>query len=258
MSVEKIVAELRQVLDLLDLTALTQALDLIHQAELTFANAAQGSQQPEARQVLGLFAQSKQQLGQVYQSVIETKALVEQYLTNLVGGTGTGASTPEADRSKDRSPNRKSTGTTPDATTVTSGLSSDKQRQVRDVLATLPPEVPKPNPSGKKTHGKVMGSDEVIVSGMDDESAEVWQRLLKAGIPPRAKTMAVNHVEMKVAVRMIRSGAKHIEVVVNNQPCPGILGCRELLPIILPEGYRLTVHGPNYHGTFEGGEKWSS
>lgn len=63
---------------------------------------------------------------------------------------------------------------------------------------------------------------------------------------------------MKAAVRARRDGATHTEVVLNNVPCRGIYGCDQLLPILLPSGYSLTVHGPNYRKTFTGGQKWSS
>ncbi|MGQ0840643.1 DddA-like double-stranded DNA deaminase toxin [Actinokineospora sp.] len=63
---------------------------------------------------------------------------------------------------------------------------------------------------------------------------------------------------MKAVVRMIRAGTKHAEIAVNNVPCPGLLGCGKLLPVILPAGYSLTVHGPGYKKTFTGGKTWSS
>nr|WP_245589831.1 DddA-like double-stranded DNA deaminase toxin [Amycolatopsis balhimycina] len=33
-----------------------------------------------------------------------------------------------------------------------------------------------------------------------------------------------------------------------------MFGCDTLLPVILPKGYSLTVHAPNYRKTFTGGK----
>lgn len=56
---------------------------------------------------------------------------------------------------------------------------------------------------------------------------------------------------------MIQNGQRHAELVLNNRPCLGPLGCDSLLPVLLPEGYSVTVYGPDdYKTTFEGGEQW--
>ncbi len=209
MSVEKVAAELQRVLGLLDLANLTRALELVDQAEHGIVQATQGSQQPEVGKVVAQLGYVKQQLGQVHQQVKGARQVVHRYLANIAdGGSMTTLLTKD---------NSATVPTTPPKSKNT-GVTGDKQHKINGVLDTLPPEVPKPNPSGKKTHGKVVGSDEVIVSGVDEESAEVWQLLLKAGVPPRVKTMAVNHVEMKVAVRMIRSGNKNVELAINHAP----------------------------------------
>ncbi|MGQ0840552.1 DddA-like double-stranded DNA deaminase toxin [Actinokineospora sp.] len=96
------------------------------------------------------------------------------------------------------------------------------------------------------------------LSGEDAESDEVWQRLVAAGVPEKFKPMSIDHVEMKVALRMVKSGSRDVELAINNRPCRGLWSCRVLLPILLPEGYTLTVYGPHYQGTFTGGKKWSS
>lgn len=53
-------------------------------------------------------------------------------------------------------------------------------------------------------------------------------------------------METTLATRRVQHGARDTELVVNNWPCGGFLGRDALLPMILPEGYSLTVHGPNY------------
>jgi hypothetical protein len=247
-SVEKITAELNQALVRLDLAPLRQAMDLLDQAARTVAHAAQGTNRPEAAQALGFLDQTRQQLGQIHQTVTAAKALVEQYIANLAGGETTAptANTPPATSPLASKP-------------VRTNATSDKQTHVDAILATLPPPVPKPNPSGKKTHGRIVGSDEQVASAEDAESDEVWQRLVAAGVPEKFKPMSIDHAEMKVALRMVKSGTKHVELVINNVPCRGPWSCRTLLGLLLPEGYTLTVYGPNnYQGTFSGGKKWSS
>jgi hypothetical protein len=46
---------------------------------------------------------------------------------------------------------------------------------------------------------------------------------------------------------------RNITVVINHRPCKGRLGCEGLVPVVLPEGYSLTVHAPNYRKRFTGG-----
>jgi hypothetical protein len=76
-------------------------------------------------------------------------------------------------------------------------------------------------------------------------------------VPANRKPVITTHVEAKVAAEMIRSGQRHTELVLNNRPCVGPLGCDSLLPVLLPEGYSVTVYGPDgYEEAFEGGEQW--
>jgi hypothetical protein len=65
------------------------------------------------------------------------------------------------------------------------------------------------------------------------------------------------HVEVKVAATMIKAGQRHVALLVNNPPCIGVYGCDSVLPVLLPEGYTMTVYGPDgYEQTFVGGEEW--
>lgn len=252
MSVEKVVGHLRQVLGTLDLASLRHALDLIDQAERLLAAAIQGTQQPEVRQALGLLIHTKEQLGQIYRQIDQARQLIQQYLANLAGAGTAGQSIPSHLKPTTR-------GTDTNSATVKPKFTRDEADAIR---ATLPPQVPKPNPEGKKTHGKWFdgsGAAAHIVSGHDEEAAEAWRRLQAAGLPPAREPASTTHVEMKAAVRAIRAGATHTEVVLNNIPRgPRTFSCDALLPIILPEGYSLTVHGPNYRKTYTGGKKWSN
>jgi hypothetical protein len=57
-------------------------------------------------------------------------------------------------------------------------------------------------------------------------------------IPLRA-----SDVEMKLAAHMRKKGIRSATLVTNHLPCEGPLGCDALIPVILPEGYTLTVYG---------------
>ncbi|WP_156758044.1 DddA-like double-stranded DNA deaminase toxin [Actinokineospora pegani] len=72
---------------------------------------------------------------------------------------------------------------------------------------------------------------------------EVKELLAKAGLNPRGTVVT----QTREAV-----------LVINNRACEGFMGCRALLPVILPVGYTLTVYGPGYHEVFKGGKKWPS
>lgn len=122
----------------------------------------------------------------------------------------------------------------------------------------LPPPVPRPNPGGQKTHGRWFdehGQAHAITSGQDDDSVKVWETLQQLDIPVAGPPTAVSDVEQKLAVRMVQDGRQHVDVVINNLPCVGRFGCDALVPVILPAGYSLTVHGPNYRKTYTGGAK---
>jgi hypothetical protein len=118
--------------------------------------------------------------------------------------------------------------------------------------------VPKPNPQGRKTHGEwldAQGRPHHVVSGKDKDSLQVWRLMREAGIRSAAEPVTTTHVEMKVVARMVREHRKEVEVVLNNKPCQGRFGCDRLIPMLLPEGYALTIHGPNYRKTFTGGAR---
>jgi hypothetical protein len=77
--------------------------------------------------------------------------------------------------------------------------------------------------------------------------------LKERGLAARTEPVAVSHAEQKLAARMVRDKIIDATLVINNRPCRGPAGCDTLLPLLLPPGYSLTVHGPNYRKTFTGG-----
>ncbi|GAA2696392.1 MULTISPECIES: DddA-like double-stranded DNA deaminase toxin [Actinosynnema] len=119
--------------------------------------------------------------------------------------------------------------------------------RVERLRRELPPPVV-PN-TGQKTHGRWIGPDgqaRPIVSGRDDKSVLVNPQLVEKGIPDLVQRSS--DVEMKLAAHMVAKGIRHATVVINHEPCKGKYNCDTLVPIILPEGSTLTVHGTNAGG----------
>ncbi|GAA3432829.1 hypothetical protein GCM10018954_024320 [Kutzneria kofuensis] len=134
--------------------------------------------------------------------------------------------------------------------------------QIERLRAELPsPVVPG---TGQKTHGRWVaqgGTAQQLVSGRDELSTKVNDQLRAQGCPWLPARTA-DDVELKLAALMREQGQtdpgmRHVTLVINNRPCKGDLSCDELVPVILPAGYSLTVHAPNYRKRFTGGaEPW--
>ncbi|ATE53494.1 DddA-like double-stranded DNA deaminase toxin [Actinosynnema pretiosum] len=119
--------------------------------------------------------------------------------------------------------------------------------RVERLRRELPPPVA-PG-AGQKTHGRWIGPDgqaRPIVSGHDSKSALVNPALREKGMP--GFTRRHGDVEMKLAAHMAANGVRHATVIINHTPCRGLLRCDTLVPILLPEGSTLTVHGVNQKG----------
>ncbi|GAA3886060.1 hypothetical protein GCM10022243_58600 [Saccharothrix violaceirubra] len=118
---------------------------------------------------------------------------------------------------------------------------------VESMRNSLPPRVtPR---SGQKTHGRWLGPDgqvRNVVSGKDHRSELARQRLYDAGV--RRTVAVLSDVEMKIAAEMAATGIRHATLVINHRVCRGDLSCDTLLPVLLPEGYTLTVHGIDRRG----------
>lgn len=102
------------------------------------------------------------------------------------------------------------------------------------------------------------GHEHDLISGRHDPEYQDAQRHAeKLGLvtePHKLSTAA--DVELKFAMKMRRQGIRGARIVLNNRPCPGELGCDELLPRFLPPGSELRVYGPDgferiYHGETE-------
>ncbi|GGM45059.1 hypothetical protein GCM10012275_15140 [Longimycelium tulufanense] len=135
----------------------------------------------------------------------------------------------------------------------------DEARRLWD--SDLPPRVT--SGTGAKTHSRWItpdGATRSMVSGRDADANHAAKLLADRGM--KRTPMAVDHVETKVAARMARDGIREATIVINNKTCesrgPWGYGCKDLLPLILPAGYRLTVWDYDEHGnprriTYTGG-----
>jgi hypothetical protein len=131
--------------------------------------------------------------------------------------------------------------------------------RIKAIRNSLPPPViPR---TGQRTVGQWIGPDghaEPIQSGWDEKSDLVQDQLARLGLPEG--TTRKGDVEMKLAAYMVAKGITHAEVVINNVPCKVENGCAKLVPVLLPEGSSLTVHGTDQKGNptyvrFTGGSK---
>ncbi|WET83261.1 SCP1.201-like deaminase [Amycolatopsis sp. QT-25] len=123
------------------------------------------------------------------------------------------------------------------------------------------PDPIEPDDRGRKTHGRWVGPDGTVretISGRDEDASLAMKQLQEKGIP--RKPLRTSDVEMKLAARMAHEGITEATVVINNVPCEGLLSCDTLVPILLPDGSALTVHGVEPDGTpyvkrYEGGAR---
>lgn len=91
-----------------------------------------------------------------------------------------------------------------------------------------------------------------IVSGEDEMYSESVTAFADLGL--RRMPVRASDVEMKLAAYMRNHGIRSATLVINNTPCPGPFGCDALVPVLLPEGCTLTVHGANnFTKTYRGG-----
>jgi type IV secretory pathway VirB10-like protein len=244
--VQELAAAVRTALGKLPTAKLTEAAGLL--GEAVHALTQTGSQQPEVQAAITGLNATEQGIGDVTNVVGRVNGTLTGYLERI------GTTTPPEDADATAGPPTQPTAASSPATTTPDG-----QRLTRERAEALQAELPPPvtTMTGQKTHGRWVDEDgqaHEIVSGKDADAAEAAQLLREKGIPQRGDVTTTADVEQKIAARMVREGRKHVEVVLNNRPCRGVFGCDTLLPVILPKGYSLTVHAPNYRKTFTGGK----
>ncbi|MBM7810048.1 DddA-like double-stranded DNA deaminase toxin [Saccharothrix algeriensis] len=168
------------------------------------------------------------------------------------------AAPPSASRSPMISSGRARTTTASSASLRPTSTQPLSPHRIEELRQELPPPV-EPG-TGQKTHGRWVapdGSTQTIVSERDQWSTKVNEALTAEGCP-KIPVITDGDVELKLAARMREEGPvdpamRHVTVVINHVICQGPLSCDTLVPVVLPEGYTLTVHGPGYYKQFTGG-----
>lgn len=245
MSADELAANIGRGLDAIPTDTLHHAVSHLREAEQALTEITHGSSSSELPMAVRRLHQGHDMVAQVAELLDAVKSNMMRYLAQL------GVSAPAHPVVPQRSPSAPPPARTASGTTT--------PEQIESLRGALPPRVPKPNPQNRKTHGRwidASGTEHAIISGKDDDADEAWRLLKCAGMPANREPVSTTHVEVKLAARMVRQGQRHVEVVINNRPCPGPYGCDELLPVILPAGYSMTVRGPNYRKTYTGGEQW--
>ncbi|MDU0288512.1 DddA-like double-stranded DNA deaminase toxin [Saccharothrix longispora] len=215
-------------------SALERAEDLAEEAHDELARTLAGSTDPDVDPMLASFLAVKDGCkGYLWPLLNEAVKTTEGYADHL-----TTESAPPPAQPSQRPPTRQAEPTDPPVI---------PPERIERLRRELPPTVV-PN-TGHKTHGRWIGPDgtaQPIISGRDEHAKAADARLKGMGIPgPAAKTA---DVEIKLAARMVEEGIRHVTVIINNIPCVGRFGCDTLVPILLPAGATLTVHGTTEKG----------
>lgn len=214
--------------------ALHTASELAEDAQGLLKSAAEGSLQVDVENVTTQFAEAVVGIAELHRHLGAAVDGTQKILRRLELGESTatcGGAVPTAPLPPQRTPEASQRG-----------ASERVERLRRD----LPPPV-QPR-TGQKTHGRWFTDTDApgtsageLTSGHDDWSEVAERHLLDLGVPGTPVTAA--HVEIKIAVHLARSGVRHATLVLNNTPCKGRFGCDTLVPVVLPEGSSLTVHG---------------
>jgi SCP1.201-like deaminase len=221
-------------------TELLAALDAIEPAAMSYAQLGDGSTQPDLPNAAAEARRSADTIRQALATVDRAIEAARAWLASIAGPA-------EPMRDATRKPAPPGQAWKLDAITVD---------RLRNELP--PPITATERGTGRKTHGRWVAADGVTraaVSGRDDWSDYADKVFTGLGRPNLA---VAEHVEMKIAARLRadfeRTGQpQHASIVQNQEPCRLRRGCTVYLPIMLPEGCSLTIHGPNYRRTFTGG-----
>jgi hypothetical protein len=212
---------------------LSRAVTALNMASGSFARSLEGSASQESAQIRELLVHARNALETAHEVLLRAEGGVRDYLDKIGARTASQLAAPDD-------------GSPPALT------------RVEQLRRELPPPVVRG--SGSKTHGRWIdpsGMAQPMVSGRDGLAHRVNEVLDEMGCPT-LPVVASTDVELKLAVLMRDEGGekpemRNITVVINHRPCKGRLGCEGLVPVVLPEGYSLTVHAPNYRKRFTGG-----
>ncbi|MFT7834918.1 SCP1.201-like deaminase [Saccharothrix sp. BKS2] len=239
-------------------TALEQAKDLAGEAHDVLARALEGARHlgSDVEQVLSALNQVVDGCeGHLWPLINEAVKAAEDFAAELRGGRQPTTFPAPTARGPAQPPQQH-----PARQSDTADPPVIPPERIERLRRELPPDVPPPDqrPPGTprpKTHGRWIGPDgqaRLVVSGEDEMYRESETVLADLGF--RRKLTRASDVEMKLAAYMRNHGVRSATLLINNLPCRGPLGCDELVPVLLPEGCTMTVHGANgFTKTYRGG-----
>lgn len=232
MSVNELVDQVKRALTAIGRarSRLVDAHVALSEARDTWATVTQGTTDPEAGALASSADAACEQLVQVHGGLKSAEATLHAYLAKVAG---------------DAPPRGPSPPTAADPL----------EGRVEALRRELPPPVARGR--GQKTHGRWFapgGKTAELASGWDELTTRVNVVLTGLGCP-RVPPMSSAHVEVKLAMHMRDNGIREATVVINHRPCRGEMSCDTLVPVLLPEGYCLTVYGPGVRKRYTGGAK---
>lgn len=243
MSLGEVADHIEHVCELADQVrrALVRADEFLDDAVTLLAGALTGSSDPEREQARASLDQASQGIRDLLGNLDAAERGVRAYLNDVIRSVPAPvASPPPSQTIQPRPPVLPSASDDPPV------IPAERLDTLRD---ELPSPITRPNP-GHKTHGRWIGPDGTvrpIVSGHDDDANAADEQLRRLGVTRRLAKTA--DVELKLAAHMVRNNIRHVTVLINNVPCRGRFSCDTLVPIMLPEGATLTVHGVAPNGT---------
>jgi hypothetical protein len=243
MSISELGQALRRIIDGLSSASLLRAGEGLELAARTLAMCAEGSANLDLQEAVARLSAECERVEETRRLVLLAEQAIERYQRHI--GFNGPAQTYQSDvrlRPEPR-PAPAFTGA-----------------QVDRIQAALPAPVVRgrdraPHEAGRKTHGVWFDQDghsDEIISGRDSDQKRVAAILAETGMHQDLAITA--DVEMKAAARMRDRGVRRVTLVINNVVCEGRLSCDRLLPVLLPDGYELTVYGVDgFKKTYRGG-----
>jgi hypothetical protein len=236
-SIEGISGKLAQIADGLSSAALRQAAESLAEAAETLGQCAAGTDNPELLEAVQQLVTARHQVLETWQLVRAAKQAILRYREQITGGDPVAA------------PATKSTAVAQPPLSAT-----NRDARAAAIMAGLPERTP----TNPKTSGYWIDDDGrehgPMTSGRDDgyRAAVDELRMLRLS-PGRGTLFATEHVEVKFAVCMRRSTARHATLIINNTPCaPGRYSCDKLIPQILRSDQTVTAYWPGGKKTYTG------
>jgi hypothetical protein len=242
-SISALVEALRRIADGLPSASLHRAAECLAQAAQTLAACADGTTNVEFQDAVTLLGIGCDQIAETQRLVLLAEQAIERYRQRI--GSGEPLQSPVSAGRESLEPHPAPVFT---------------DAQISRIQAALPARVVRTDRAvgdvARKTHGVWFdqeGHSDEIISGRDSDRERAAAILAELGM--RQELSITADVEMKAAARMRDRGVRRVTLVINNVVCRGRLSCDRFLPVLLPDGYELTVYGTDgFRKTYRGGQ----